>query len=141
MKVLHFFDIFWISYAWFKTGSKRPAWPFLAKSGILQNSQCISDETTCFVPKNDFCKKSGANYEALVVQIWHGSYWIDINLSFCRELARNPLYATIWWIILKMWSNILQNWCGTILKHILGRCFTKISLFDTQKIENWFFWQ
>ena len=102
----------------------------------MQNSQCISDEITCFVPKNDFCKKSGANYEALVVQIRHGSYWIDINLSFFRKLARNPLYATIWWIILKMWSNILENWCGTILKHILGRCFTKIPLFDTRKMKN-----
>ena len=60
-----FFLFFWISYAWFKTRSKRWACGVLARSGILQNSKCISDETTCCVPKNDFCKKPGANYKYL----------------------------------------------------------------------------
>ena len=36
-KILHFFELFWISYAWFKTRSKRRAWPFLGRCGILQN--------------------------------------------------------------------------------------------------------
>ena len=133
------FCFFWISYAWFKTRSKRRAWPFLARSGILEKSQCISDEIIGCVPKNDFCKKSGANYEALVVQIRHGSNEIGRSLSFCRELDKNPLYATIWWIILKMWSNILQNCSGTILKHILGRCFTKNLPFWYSENEKWLF--
>ena len=42
-KVLHFFDFFRISYAWLKTRSKRRACAVLARSGILQNYDCISD--------------------------------------------------------------------------------------------------
>ena len=35
-----------------------------------------------------------------------------------------------------MWSSNLQKWSGTILKHILGRCFTKKPPFGTQKMKN-----
>ena len=132
--MFHICLIFLISYGWFKTRSKRRSWPFLARSGILEKSQCISDEITYCVPKNDFCKKSWANYEALVVEIRHGSSYIGINLSFCRELAREHLDATSWRNILQIWSNILQNWCGTILKHILGRCFTKSTFLTLIKL-------
>ena len=57
-----------------KHDEKRRACAVLARSGILQDYHCISDEITCCVPKNDFCKKSEANYEELVVQIRQGSY-------------------------------------------------------------------
>jgi hypothetical protein len=63
---------------------KWQAWPFLGRDRILQNSLWISDKIDTFVPKNDFWKKSWANYKAPVVQIWPASKWIGRILSFLR---------------------------------------------------------
>ena len=57
VKVLHFFDFFWIVYTGFKMRSKRGAWPVIARGGILQTSWWIYDEMTTCVPRNDFLKK------------------------------------------------------------------------------------
>ena len=80
----HLFDFFWILCVDFKIRSKRGAWPFISRGGILWNSWCISDETSTFVPINKFFKKSWANYKVHVVQIWPGFNWIDGNLSFLK---------------------------------------------------------
>ena len=76
------FLFFWILYADFKMRSKLTTRPFLARGWILRNYSCISDEIDSFLPKNDFSKKSRANYEVAVVQIWPGSSRIGRNLSF-----------------------------------------------------------
>jgi hypothetical protein len=58
--------------------SKRRAWIFLARGWILQNYLWISDKTSTREPKNDFffLKKSWANYDAAVVQIFPTFCWI-----------------------------------------------------------------
>ena len=80
------FLFFWILYANFKMRSKLTTQPFLARGWILQNYWRISDEIDSCVTKNDFFKKSWANYEAVVVQIWPGSTWIGRYLSFLWEV-------------------------------------------------------
>jgi hypothetical protein len=80
--VFFFFDFFGITYTIFEMRPKWHAWPLLGRDRILQNSLWISDEIDTFVPKNDFWKKSWANYKAHVVQIWPASSWIGRILSF-----------------------------------------------------------
>jgi hypothetical protein len=63
---------------------KRQAWPLLGRDRILPNSLWIYDEIDSCVPKNDFLKKTWANYEAPVVQIWPASSWIGRYFSFLR---------------------------------------------------------
>ena len=67
----------------------RRTWPIVSRCSILWNSLCIYDEIDTFVPRNDFYKKSWANYEAPVVQIWPGFSWIDGNLSFWQGVDGN----------------------------------------------------
>ena len=85
------FPLFWfflILYGDFKTRSKLTTRPLLARGWILRNYWCISDEIDICAPKNVFSKKSRANYEAVVVQIWPGSNRISRNLSFLWEVYR-----------------------------------------------------
>ena len=89
VKDFQIFDFFWISDADFKIRSKRWTWPFIPRCRILQESWYISDEIGTFVSKNDFFKKSWANYEAHVVQFWPAYNWIDRKLSFSREVDGN----------------------------------------------------
>jgi hypothetical protein len=86
--VFYFFGLFWITYTIFEMLPKRRAWPFLDRDRILQKSLWISDEIDTCVPKNDFWKKSWANYKAHVVQIWPASIWINIYLSISLGMAR-----------------------------------------------------
>jgi hypothetical protein len=82
-KVLLFFWFFWISYALFKMWSKRRAWTFLARGWILHNYIYGSLIKHLLVnPENDFWKKSWANYDIVVVQIYRASCWIGKSLSF-----------------------------------------------------------
>jgi hypothetical protein len=60
---------------------KRRAWTFLARGWILQNYLSIYDKTSICEPENDFLKKSWANYDTVVVQIYPASYWIGKSLS------------------------------------------------------------
>jgi hypothetical protein len=53
--------------------SKRRAWTFLARGLILQNYLWIYDKTSTCEPKNDFLKKTWANYDTVVVQIYPAS--------------------------------------------------------------------
>ena len=85
------FPFFWISYADCKLWSKRQAWPFVARGWILQNFCCFFDEMNTFVPKNDIWKKSWANYESPLVQIWPRSYQIERILSIWRGVDRKLL--------------------------------------------------
>ena len=57
--------------------SKRRAWPFVARGGILQKICWISGEIATCIPRNNFWKKkSWANYEAAALN-WH-SYIVRI---------------------------------------------------------------
>jgi hypothetical protein len=78
--------LFWILFARFKMRSKRRAWTFLARGWILHNYLWIYDKTSTYKPENDFWKKSWANYDTVVVQIYPASYWIGKSFYFLWKI-------------------------------------------------------
>ena len=56
---------------------------------------------------------------AATIQIWPASCWISGNLSFSLEVDQNFWHPTIWSIVNKIWTSILEKWFGPFCNNYL----------------------
>ena len=138
MRRFSIFYFFWISEAGFKLRSKRRAVPFIPRGWILQDSCWIPDEMTCCEPKNDFLKKIMRKPWCTSSSSLPRFHWICRNLSKLWAVAGKLWHASNRWIVHAMWSTIYVKWGGAFSKLISCRCFTKLQLFGSWKMENGF---